>query len=350
MTAARQWVETPPFSVMVLTGPHAGESFDFKNCPVRLGRTSENDIALPKDPKISRAHVEIQFQQGHFSIHNLSEKNAVLVNDQNVRNTVIQSQCRINIGETSLQFLITDRQLSVPSAKSLKLAQIPNSNSLQTMAPDPVLATSPMSLPARSATSSAPRGNYSPSGMNYVDQENSKTLFYVILIAVISLAAFFLASSAKKRKATEIRTSDQQIKSIEDSRETLEEMKKEDERLGMNTPQYLLADQQFTKGFRDYRQGQYNRALSELGSALAFFPQHSRARRYYTMAQRKLDEQIKAHMNEGLKYKSQGNFRLCAGAYEKALRLMNSPDPNDPTLKEARQLKEECEYEKRSHD
>jgi len=267
---------------------------------------------------------------------------------------VVTADCRINLGDTTLQFLVTDRMLPAATVRGLAEQSLPSvpANNKPALKESPPLKGSignALEFPPGNYVPTGSAGSYSQPGMAYVRQENSKILFYVIIIALVSLFAFFLTSSAKKRKHTEIRTSEEQVKTIDDSRESLEEMQKEDEKLGMNTPQFQLAEQQYTKGFRDYRLGQYNRAITELGSALAFFPQHSRARRYYTMAQRKLDEQIKSHMNEGLKYKNQGNFRMCTGAYEKSLRLMNNNDPNDANVKEARQLKQECEYELRSH-
>jgi tetratricopeptide (TPR) repeat protein len=336
MSAAPQLVSCPRYTLLVLSGPHTGESFTFDHTPVRIGRALENEVPLGKDPKVSRVHVEIRFQDGQFGLHNVSEKNTFFVNEQNVRNTLVHTDCSITVGDSAFEFHVDDKAAMLPAVQAPKLPQRPPA------APQRAAQALAQVRPVRPSPQGGP-------GMAYVQQENSRILFYVIILVILSFGAYVATSSVKKRAAVEIRTTEDYVKGIEDSKETLDQMQKDDEKLGMNTPQYQLAEQQYTKGFRDYRQGQYNRAIVELQSAIAFFPQHSRARRYLTISQRKLDEQIKLLMNEGLKYKGQGNARMCAGAYGKALRLMTSVEATDVNYKEAKQFHDECEYEQRSH-
>ena len=361
MSAAPQQVRSPRFSLMVKAGPHSGERFTFDQCPIRLGRSGDNQVSLSKDLKVSRVHVEIRFQQGQFSFHNISEKNQVLVNAQNVRNTVVTSDCTLVLGDTEIAFHL-EEALGLGNPPALASVNIKSGNSEALVSyregtgssqqktasgfhsgvvPMPTLMSPPTSQPMEA-------GLPSMSGSPYVQQENSKILFYVIIGAVVCIFAFFLSGKTKSKAPLQIRTSDEVVKGLEDSKDTLEQLQKEDERLGLNSPQYLLAEQQWAKGFRDYRNGQYSRAIIELQSALAFFPQHSRARKYLTTSQRILDEQIKTIMRDGQKYKSQGNYRMCAASFEKALRMMNA-ERDDETTKEAKQYKEECQYELRSH-
>jgi hypothetical protein len=316
MSAAPVLRSIRKFSLEVTSGQRLGEKFFFAKPSVFIGRGPENDLVLDQDSQISRAHVEIRNNGQNYSIHNVSEKNVLMVNGQSVRNAVIEGECRVTVGQTELVFR-AEQPLGIVS-------QFAPLTSLSY--PTPI--------------SPFPSGGGAKGG--------SKIFFYVIIVLVLGAAALLGTGVAKKKAPVELRTIEDVEKDVEISTESTTDIEKRMEKEGKNSPQYTISQQQYVRGFRDYQQGQYMRAAQSLSAALSFYPQHELARRYLALAQKKLDMQVKSEMALGQKYRGQGNFRLCAAAYEKVLRMINN-DSNDVNYKEAVQYQHECELQQMDH-
>jgi pSer/pThr/pTyr-binding forkhead associated (FHA) protein len=65
---------------MISNGRYDGQvySFDMKSS-IRIGRSPENDIALPDDPSISRQHGEIVWENSHWILRDLDSQNGIFV-------------------------------------------------------------------------------------------------------------------------------------------------------------------------------------------------------------------------------------------------------------------------------
>ncbi len=104
MSAAAQAKDTVKFDIEVVSGPHAGLKMTFSKASVIIGRGPENDIVLSGDPRASRQHAEIKQRGSEFIIVNLSQKNFILVNGQNVSSEIITSDSVIQVGDTEIRF------------------------------------------------------------------------------------------------------------------------------------------------------------------------------------------------------------------------------------------------------
>lgn len=71
--------------------------------PVTLGRLPECDIVM-SDPGASRQHARIRHVDGEYVLTDLGSTNGTLVNDDPVRERILQDGDRITIGETLLEF------------------------------------------------------------------------------------------------------------------------------------------------------------------------------------------------------------------------------------------------------
>ena len=121
------------------------------------------------------------------------------------------------------------------------------------------------------------------------------------------------------------------------SREQIESTREEE---GRNTQQFRSAQSYYIRGFRDYQQGQYRRAVEAFDTALSFFPNHTLARRYRTLAQRRLDEFIQYNMIEGRRYRERNNHSMCAAAFRNVMTVVR--DQRDPTYIQAKENFDEC--------
>src|SRR5205823_13564956 len=89
-----------PGSIRFLTGPLTGRSFQLSKPIITMGRDNSNDIFIT-DPKVSRFHARLLWNNGLWSIEKLSQTSNVSVNQQRVQQSVIYDNNIVGLGEDS---------------------------------------------------------------------------------------------------------------------------------------------------------------------------------------------------------------------------------------------------------
>ncbi len=89
--------------VTVKKGDEVLLEFEIENCPVRIGRKSDNDIVL-EDKNVSRKHAEIIIKEDQYFINDLQSTGGLKVNDEPVTEKDIHTGDVITIGNYSLHF------------------------------------------------------------------------------------------------------------------------------------------------------------------------------------------------------------------------------------------------------
>lgn len=161
------------------------------------------------------------------------------------------------------------------------------------------------------------------------------------MIAVVGVAAlWFLNDNPLGKKGEQIRDGVVVSEEMAKSDEELKALREAMEKKGVDTPQFRLAEAQFIRGFRDYQNGQYARAMEAFQSARSFYPEHELATYYWKMAKRKLDERIQIYMIQGRRYKGVQNYRLCRSAFATVVKMVKND--RDPIYQEALRFHDEC--------
>ena len=340
----------------------------FNDQLVTIGRGPENHICFSEDGKVSRQHAKIEVKNGFLTLTNMSEKNLVFVNSQSLepkREFNIQERAEVQMGESrftveplfkmSLAKEVTPSlPLTVQQNKKQTLAaleklhpavtearSIVESNRQNRSLSSSITFTQPQSQPqAHSAPKLEPnRPSFEPSK---VTSDSGRLRFYAILI-VVALGLYFLLSGEKNKapKVESLRTNQKVEKSIQESAESIQKLQELNPARDLESLAYKRAEEHYLKGFRDYRQGQFVRARSSFQAALTSYPRHPLARKYLSLSNKKIEEQISSHMMQGHLYLERSQFRLCRSSFNQALLLLT--DPNDLKRKEALQLFRECD-------
>lgn len=360
MGAANQLKEALKFDIEVTKGPHIGLRSSFSKPMVSIGRGPENDIILSSDPRCSRRHAEIRQRDNDFVVVNLSEKNFILVNGQNVQTEILAPGSLVQIGDTEIRFNqeVSQGKSEAASVPSVFAVPSPTQAQAPMKAPSPVAPKAQM--PARPTPASAPAmprqqplnyGGYQPpppgagprpAAPSGGPLANPKVRFYGV-IAILGLVGWFLFSSdgpKGKKDPNAIRTSAismQDVAAAEKRSQELLTIKKE----RYDSVQYRRAQENFIKGFRDYQQGQYARAREAFQVVLNLDPENELAKRYYHLAKIKFDEFVKFNMIQGNRYREKRNWRMCQSNYSNVMTMLQNRK-DDPTYKEAKQFFEEC--------
>ncbi len=99
--------ELPPghgtATLVLYEGGHPSRTIPIGGETVTLGRLPESDVVVA-DPGASRQHARIRQAQGEYVLTDLGSTNGTLVNDQTVREHLLDDGDRITIGETVLEF------------------------------------------------------------------------------------------------------------------------------------------------------------------------------------------------------------------------------------------------------
>jgi len=316
MSAAPALGKTKNLQFEVTTGPLKGKTFVFAKPIITIGRSSENDIAIESDLKISRSHVEIHQNSGGISFQNKNDKNMMLVNGMAASFFPMNTaECVLRIGDSEIRVRIEGGAQSMH-----RPLYMPNGG--------PAGAPPLHSVP--------PLPQYTASG-----GQQSKIVFYAIIGIVIIFGLWLMSGGTSKKVVEELRKSDDIEADLIATEENIKKIEDQMSKSGKDNPIYLTAQQYYIKGFRDYKQGQYGRAILSFQAALTIYPQHELARKYAGLSRRRLDEAIQHEMLNGLKYKGQGNYRMCEGSYRKAIGQML--DEKDPAYQEAQRYLKECE-------
>jgi len=359
------------YRIKVESGPLAGQTFNFEQSKVQIGRGTDNDLVLTNDLRASRQHAEIRWDGFELHIVNLSKKNFLGVNGQQVQSAKLDSGAIILVGESEffIEFdqesktQIRDSENMAPSTPALSVSSTPHeqnvlpvhikSNPIQhqphantpgvhdfskavlggAIARQPNYSTNIPGAPSPRPTKSRSRSRSRASGAG-----SGRFAFYVI-VGILGLGFWWIMSpSNTKKKELNFRSTEQIEQEIQASREEIKEFEARKEKL--DNIQFKRAQENYIRGFRDYRQGNYGRARESFQVVLNLDPGNELAKRYYHLAKVKFDELVKFHMLQGNRYREKKNWRMCKASYFNVMTMLNNNQ--DPVFKEAKQYYDQC--------
>lgn len=381
MGAAPRENDSLKYEIEIVAGPHKGFKTSYSKSTVSIGRGPENDLVLSNDPRVSRNHAEIrQKSYNEFTIVNLSSKNFVMLNGENIQgqNITIVSGAVVQIGDSQIKFILdamtpvvtpikaTDIASGQPSpqiaavvslnnnaSKPVPSGQKPMSNSalppgivprIQTPVMQPAPQIYPVGQYAGVSTEVPPMMGDPSVGASVRPASggmNKRLRFYLIVGTLLGAFAWFMMSeNAVKEDKNAIRNTSISMQAVVDAEKRSQELltvKKEK----YDSVQYRRAQENFIKAFRDFQQGQYARAQEAFQVVLNLDPENELAKRYYQLSKIKFDELVKFNMMQGNRYREKKNWRMCQSNYSNVMTMLQHRK-DEQTYKEAKQFYDEC--------
>ena len=99
--------QKPAFKVVVTAGPNEGCEYIIPAAGARVGRSSQNDIALT-DPLLSRHHCRFERRGAELWVVDLASANQTLVNGKPVEETRLAPSDQVTIGDTVMRVTAMD--------------------------------------------------------------------------------------------------------------------------------------------------------------------------------------------------------------------------------------------------
>lgn len=368
---------------VVTKGPHKGQSFVFSKNLITIGRGADNDVTLVNDPMISRNHCHITVIDNEVEIHNLSQKNTLIIEGESVQKWKLLNSSFFSIGDSEITLEIEfgarvvqqtsrSQEAVVPAALS-QLDQERTSISKSPLSivqeeveikPKPIVVKKPkvaapqvaQSLsPAPQARPYAPPTDYKNNfQQNYPIRDAGvsadKPIAFYVIIGIIALAAIFLfldpqkpSKSNKDKKTSVLKYEDEvalQLNSKNEKQVESELRKKYEQK---NTAMALRAEENFMKGMREFQLGQYARAQEFLQVVLNLNPGHEVATKYLKLARIRFDEVLKAKLVLGETNYQKHNFKMCASQYLQIMNMLEGRN-RDETYRLAESWYNKCQY------
>lgn len=374
MSEALKINPTTQVQLMVQKGPHQGQRFTFNQSVIKIGRSPENDIILINDPMISRQHAQIEISQGELEIRNLSEKNAIVINGENVQKWKLTHNSIFTLGDSEFLIQIESGQSVVavkPTLKAVSSPTVPNATAQRKVSNSPTpttgrsvsvrssaapvqpapagrVALKPAPAPSPQMVRSQPQfqtANAPPAKVPFISVKNPKFIFYLVLLIVVAAAVYFLTHQSEAKKSggnkSVLKYSDESnlVLTKEMTPEKLEKREKIIEQ--RKSTESLYFKENFSKGMRDYQQGRYSTAYDYFQKANRLKPDHALTRNYLYLSKVRFDELIKAKMSLGDSYFQKNDYKMCSSLFRQVIDMLQA-FPNDTNLNLAKAMQRKC--------
>jgi pSer/pThr/pTyr-binding forkhead associated (FHA) protein len=310
----------------VIKGPDRGCAFIIVNTRASIGRGEENDMVIG-DLKASRLHAEVSASPTGWVVRDLGSANGILHNGIQTRSSPIRTSDLITLGETVLEFLgaeVEPQRLLSPPIDDVQAEFLVQAKA--TARDRPRTLSDPFGLNSR-PTAAATAGAGSKKVVRL-------TIAGVLAVVVVIGMEMFSEDAAPRPKK-----SSRKVASTGEPVDLASLMPR------LEKPQTSRnAEMFFKQGFREYRERNYIRALSQFELVLQMDPEHDMARRYRDNARMAIEDEVKTHLEFGKKTFASGKLREARGHYEAILRLLHTDQAN-PSYTEAKEQLEKVRSE-----
>ncbi len=308
------------YTMTIVSGPDKGEIFKLMSTTISIGRASTNDIVLARDAKCSRQHAEINISSTGIIIKSLNPKNLINVDGKEGATLFLNHNSKIMIGSTKILFQIS--MLIKDGASAPPALFYSDSNENKGLGP-----TRPQQMPNKPITFHQPKKN------------NLRLILIVALFVIVIFALTEEDSSPLPKKG--IRTD----QDIENEIDTLNKLREAEIKLrkdkGVESDQYEEAHSHYIIGFRDFKKGKFERAISSFQACLTIFPKHDLCKTYRGLAQKRFQELIQYHMISGNKFADNGQYSACITSFKNVMYMVK--DRSSKVYLEADSKRKYCE-------
>lgn len=288
------------FRLVCLTGKDKGLAYFLLGKRVVLGRSDKADIRV-LDIKSSREHCEIIKVGKDFVLTDLGSQNGVVVNDLKIKQHVLGEGDKVIIGKTVYKFNkieVKSKEKKELQAKDDEVDEYQEDESLN---------------------------------------EKSKLSPVLVLVIAVAVGVLVMTSGGDKDTRVKKKKSRYNVQELPGSvAEAMQGARKKDKQTQAKMNIY------FQKGLREFREGNYFRAMSEFEHALSWSPSDPQAQFYLRKTKEALDKtilefELKAKRDEdALKYQN------AAVSYCAILRLLYRY-PDDERYKNAQDMVKKIE-------
>ena len=278
------------FRLVCLTGTSKGESYILSGNRIVIGRGDKADIKL-NDTKASREHAEITKVGNQWVATDLGSQNGIIVNDKKVTQMNLNEGDKLIVGQTVFKFAKVEVSAKAKASKEKDLDDAPNGS-------------------------------------------GKKSLLPIIFIAGILI--YFILGDDEKPKNDGKSSKKQAQSSYQDvSTDYLTQLKKRQANEDKAVKEKLNTI--YHRGLREFREGNYFRAIAEFNLALIISPGDPYAQFYLLKTKEQLDKTIDGLILRAQRDDAALKYQSAIVSYCSILRLLYTV-PTDDRYKNAEKM------------
>ena len=278
------------FRILCMTGKQKGTAYFMNAERLTMGRDARADIQV-FDEKSSREHGELVKSGETYVLTDLKSSNGIIVNEVKIIQQKLKDGDKIIIGRSVFKFNI----VKVRKSGLVK------------------------------------KDDTSENHENIDEQDNSKKNRKLIIYGVALLALYFVFFEEEpSRKPAEVENTQSNISDINRIGvvEEYGKTQKEDDRDAIN-------EEYIHRGQREFREGNYFRAIDEFEMALIFRPDDGNARFYLNKTKQALNNHIKFMFEKGGREYDQLKYKGAIKSYCEIIKLLQKY-PNEERYQNAK--------------
>lgn len=264
--------------LVCLTGENKGKAYYFIAKRVVMGRSENCDITIA-DIKSSREHAEIITVGNDYILTDLGSQNGIIVNDLKVKQHPLVDGDKVIVGKTVYKF----SKIEVAGSKKRSKKKRKSSEIDEEQEP-----------------------------------ENKKMTMVLGAIAVLAFLLLFMGEEEPTPRDQK-KTAQTQVREVDDSlmkalKQRAKDNKKNNEKMAIY----------FKKGLREYREGNYFRAIAQFENAQQENPNDPLANFYLRKTRESLDESIEGYFSQAIRDADAINYRRAVTSYCTIIRILNN--------------------------
>jgi pSer/pThr/pTyr-binding forkhead associated (FHA) protein len=301
------------YRILCMTGPNKGKVYYLVAKRVVLGRGETADIQIV-DTKISREHAEFSFSDNTYTITDLGAQNGIVVNDRKVKQQKIKDGDKIVIGQSVLKFNV----ITVSQSKEMAIAFANPDSAMAKQIKKGVKVKAPIKHIKELEDKLESK----------VDIKNTKKSRMMIFIVIAGAALFIIFSGDDEVKKTSRKEkSNNSEADIFNEAISVKSMKEDgDVKKKLETLVHSAR--------REFREGNYFRAMEEYRLALLLSPNNGQASFGLSKAKQSLDDEISKNFEKGAQEQDSKKFKAAIVSYCSVMQLIKD-FPNDDRYKNA---------------
>ncbi len=294
--------------LLCMTGPKKGTVIYLQGKRIILGRDQDVDIQIT-DPKISREHAEFTLANGKYTVTDLNTPNGIIVNDTKEKQKTLDDGYKIVIGQTVLKYSYMKVDTSVvlydEKSKMVNGKKIKSNGKLV-------------------------------KNINDEEEDKEETVTKpkkhgLILVLVIG-AVLYLLMGGGDDSENQIRQKPQSRENSEVEDQFAASSKKTSKSEDKETK--IKVESLIHRGRREYREGNYFRAMEDFRLALTLEPGNATASFYMSKSRQRLDEEVNKFFLKAKQDKEAKKFSSAMVSYASILRLLKGY-PGDERFQKA---------------
>ena len=272
------------YRLWCMAGEQKNRAYYLQAPRIVLGRSADADIPV-QDGKASREHAELVRQGDNYILTDLKSQNGVVVNDHKITQVILKNGDYIIIGQTVFKYDVLQ----------VGMGEVTQAHAAAAMG----------------------FGDQSLAQEDNLEGMSKKASRRMVLLLI--LGGVIYGALSVDQKSTEKARAERRI-AQESSAEFTQGLKVESAERDPEVEKKL--EEYFQRGQREYRAGNYFRAIDEFNLALVLNPTNSRAMAYLEKSKKSLDDDIQMNFQKARQEQESLRYNGASVSYCTILKLL----------------------------